>query len=352
METKEFLRRLTEGVGVSGHEHSLVDTVRQAMGPYAHRLEVDTMGNVIAVRHGEGGTGDEKVRVMLAAHLDEIGLMVAKVDDRGFLRLAEVGGFDPRVLVGQEVVVHGRRTLPGIIGIKPPHIMSDEERRKAPKLEELYVDIGLDGPAARSAVAVGDTITLGRKLVELHGDIVSGKALDDRAGVAALLEAMKRLAGMRHQADIYAVATVQEEVGLKGAITGTYGIRPHLGLAVDVGHAGPGLPEYESTELGKGPAIAIGANIHPKVHELLVATAKAQGIAYQDDVLPGPTGTDAWAMQISREGVPTGLLSIPLRYMHTSVETASLRDVIECGRLLAEVSARVDRALVEGLRWT
>jgi endoglucanase len=350
LETKEFLRRLSEGVGVSGYEHMLLDTVREGLSPYAHRLDTDAMGNCVAVRHGE--QEGERVRIMLAAHMDEIGLMVTKIDDKGFLRLAQVGGFDPRTLVGQEVVVHGRRALAGIIGIKPPHIMSDEERKKAPKLEELYVDIGLDATAAKASVRVGDTITLGRKFVELHADIVAGKALDDRAGVACLYECLRRLTKMRHAADVYAVATVQEEVGLKGALTGAYAIRPDVGLAVDVGHAGPGLPDHEATSLGKGPAIAMGANIHPKVYELLVSAAKQQGISYQDDVAPGATGTDAWSIQISREGVPTGLLSIPLRYMHTSVETASMRDIVECGRLMAEFCARVDRAFVEGLRWT
>lgn len=349
METKEFLRRLTEGVGVSGYEHGLVETIRQAMSPYASRIEVDAMGNCLAVREGQGP--GPRPKVMLAAHMDEIGLMVSKFEQGGFLRVVQIGGFDPRTLVGQEVVVHGRRDILGIIGIKPPHIMTDEDRKKAPKLDELFIDIGLDETAAKAAVSVGDVVTLKRRFVELHGDICAGKALDDRAGVAVLLECLKRLAALRHDADVYAVSTVQEEVGLKGALTGAYGIKPDVGVAIDVGHARPGLPEHEALDLGGGPAVAMGANIHPKLHALMVRTAKECGIKYQDDVSPAATGTDAWAIQISREGVPTALLSLPLRYMHTSVETGSLEDIRASGRLLAEFCARVDRALVEGLRW-
>ncbi len=348
LETKGFLRLLSEGVGVSGYEHGLVQTVRQAMSPYG-RVEVDGMGNCVAVREGEGP--GPRPKVMLAAHMDEIGLMVSSYEKGGFLRVVQVGGFDPRTLVGQEVVVHSQRDIPGIIGIKPPHIMTDEDRKKAPQLHELFVDVGLDEAAARAAVSVGDVVTLKRRFVELHGDIVAGKAMDDRACVAVLLECLKRLAALHHTADIYAVATVQEETGLKGAFTAAYGIKPDVGVAIDVGHAGPGLPEHEALDLGGGPAVAMGANIHPKLHALMIKTAKECGIKYQDDVSPGATGTDAWAIQVTREGIPTALLSLPLRYMHTSVETGSLEDVRASGRLLAEFCARVDRALVEGLRW-
>lgn len=349
LETKEFLRRLSEGVGVSGYERGLADVFRQAMSPYADRIEVDAMDNCLAVKEGQGPC--PRPKVMLAAHMDEIGLMVSRYEKGGFLRVVQVGGFDPRTLIGQEVTVHGRQDVPGIIGIKPPHIMTAEDRKKAPRLDELFIDIGMDEAAARAAVSVGDVVTLKRRFTELHGDICAGKAFDDRAGVASLLECLKRLAALRCDADVYAVATVQEENGFKGAFTGAYAIQPDVGVAIDVGHAGPGLPEHEALDLGGGPAIAMGANIHPKLHALMVDTAKECGIKYQDDVAPGATGTDAWAMQISREGVPTALLSLPLRYMHTSVETGSLDDIRAAGRLLAEFCARVDRALVEGLRW-
>ena len=350
LQTKELLRRLTEGAGVSGHEGGIGALVGEAFSPYAERVELDRLGNLVAVRGGCGPA--PRVGIMLAAHMDEIGLMVAKIEDNGYLRFAEVGGFDPRTLVGQEVVVHGRREVPGIIGIKPPHIMSAAERKKAAKLRELFVDCGYGAEAIGDLVAVGDTITLKRNMVELCGEVVAGKALDDRAGVAVLYECLRRLAALRHSADVYAVATVQEEITFAGAITGTYGLRPDVGVAVDVDHAGPGLPEHRDLELGKGPVIAMGPNIHPLLHELMVKTAKECGVAYQETVAPGQTGTDAWPMQVSRTGVATALVSIPLRYMHSSVETGSLQDVREAGRLLAEFCARVDRACVEGLRWS
>ncbi|MDP2873384.1 MAG: M42 family metallopeptidase [Bacillota bacterium] len=349
METKEFLRRLSEGVGVSGYEHGLHDLIREALAPYAGEFSTDALGNCVAVRRGCGE--EPRVSVMLAAHQDEIGLMVTKIDERGFLRVAQVGGFDPRVLVAQEVVVHGRRSLPGIIGMKPPHILTDEERKKAPKLEDLFIDIGLPAGEARETVQVGDVVTLNRAFTELHGGLVAGKSLDDRAGVAALLECLRRLQSLRHAADIYAVATTQEEVGLRGATTSAYGLHPDLAVAIDVCHAGPGLDEPGASELGKGPAVAVGANIHPKLRDLLLAVAADCGIPIQHEVSPGATGTDAWAINIARAGIPTALLSIPLRYMHTSVETAAMSDVVQTGRLLAEFCGRVDRALVEGLRW-
>jgi tetrahedral aminopeptidase len=349
LETKEFLRRLSEGAGVSGYEHGLHDLIREALGPYASEFNVDTLGNCIATRHGSGV--EPRISVMLAAHQDEIGLMVTKVDERGFLRVAQVGGFDPRTLVAQEVTVHGRRSLPGIIGMKPPHILSEEERKKAPKLEDLFIDIGLPVDQAREVVQVGDVVTLGRSFVELHGEIVAGKSLDDRAGVAALLECLRRLQSLNHAADVYAVATTQEEVGFEGATTSAYGLRPDVAVAIDVCHAGPGLEGPDPSELGKGPAVAVGANVHPKLRDLLLSVAADCGIPVQHEVAPGATGTDAWAINISRAGIPTALLSIPLRYMHTSVETASMRDVVATGRLLAEFCARIDRAAVEGLRW-
>jgi len=350
LETKEFLRRLSEGSGVSGYEGGLAGLVREGLSPYAGEVTSDALGNCIVLRSGSGP--DPRPKIMLAAHVDEIGLMVTKVEDRGFLRFSQIGGFDPRTLVAQEVTVHGRRPLRGIIGVKPPHILTDEERKKAPKLEELFIDVGYAEEEVRSLVQVGDVVTLAREFIELQGELVSGKSLDDRAGVVCLLECLRRLDGMRHDADVYAVATTQEEVGLRGATTGAFGVSPDLAVALDVCHAGPGLPEHDSTELGKGPAIAIGANIHPRIHELLVKVADDYNIPHQPEVAPGRTGTDAWAINITREGIPCGLIGLPLRYMHTSVETGSMADFVQAGRLLAEFCARVDWAFMEGLRWS
>src|SRR5690554_4631102 len=201
------------------------------------------------------GTGAEpRPKVMLAGHMDEIGLIITKIEKEGFLRFSTIGGFDQRVLLAQEVVVHGKEPLIGVIGAKPPHIQAPGEQSKAVKMEDLFIDVGFDSEdEAAKAVRVGDLVTLKRDVVDLQGSFMAGKSFDDRAGVAAILECFKTLAGMSHTADVYGVATVQEEVGLRGAVTSAYGIVPDLGIAIDVGFGdSPGLPESDTIKLGKG----------------------------------------------------------------------------------------------------
>jgi endoglucanase len=271
--------------------------------------------------------------------------MVLQVEE-GFLRFVPVGGFDPRVLLGQEVVVHARQDLPGIIGHRPPHVIPQEEREKPVPLEDLFIDVGLSAEQAREAVQTGDIVTLARPFIEFkakgNGRLVAGKALDDRAAVAVLILTLGALAGLRHTWDVYAVATVQEEVGVRGAITSTYGIAPDLGIAIDVTQGDtPGVSEAETVKLGGGPALGLGPNIHPAVHDRLAQTAKTHEIPYQVEPIPGGSGTDAWAIQVTRDGIPTGLIGLPLRYMHTVVETGSLADVERSARLLAHFIAEL-----------
>ena len=285
-----------------------------------------------------------------AAYLGEIGPMVTKID-KGFLRFTQVGGFDVRVLLGQEVLVHGQRPLPGIVGSRPPHVLPADERDKVIPMDELWIDVGLPEAEVNDLVQVGDLVTVTRTVVELKNNLVSGKAFDDRAAVVCIAEALRHLAAMKHGWDVYAVATVQEETGLKGAMTAAFGIAPDIGIAIDVGHGDmPGVPEADTLKLGKGPGIAFGPNIHPKLYEKLVAVAKANEIPYQVDPVPGATGTDAWAIQVTREGVPTALLDIPLRYMHTSVETLSTTDIERIGRLLALFIASLNGKTLEELK--
>jgi len=251
-----------------------------------------------------------------------------------------VGGFDPRVLLGQEVLVHGRQTLPGIIGSRPPHVLSQEERTRPVPLEEMFIDVGLSEQSAREVVQTGDVVTLHRSFLEFkakgNGRLVTGKALDDRAAVALLVLVLDALAGLRHTWDVYAVATVQEEVGLRGAITSAYGVAPDLAIAIDVTQGDtPGVSEVETMKVGGGPAIGFGPNIHPAVFDRLVQTAKTYEITHQIEPIPGASGTDAWAIQVTREGIPTGLVSLPLRYMHTVVETGALSDLERAARLLS-----------------
>ncbi len=349
MDVKTVLQQLSEASGVSGYEDEVRSIIAERMRELADEVRTDAMGNVIALRKGHTSSGSGP-SVMLAAHMDEIGLMVTAVE-KGFIRFTPVGGFDDRVLLGQEVVVHGRRSLPGIIGSRPPHVLPRQERGRVIPYDQLLIDVGLPPDEVPNLVRVGDLITVRRSFTELRNGLVTGKAFDDRACVVAILACLDALQGMRHAWDVYGVATVQEEVGLKGAMTSTFAITPTIGIALDVTFGNqPGVNSAETMELGKGPAIAFGPNIHPAIFERLEATAQAHEIPYQVEPIPAATGTDAWAMQVTRAGIPTGLLSIPLRSMHTSVETLSLKDVERAGRLLAHFIAELDEAFLDALK--
>lgn len=349
MDIASLLKRLSEAKGVSGYETEVREIVAQEFGRYADEVRTDKLGNVIALKRGEGV--EPRRRIMLAGHMDEIGLIVTKLE-KGFLRFTSVGGFDERILLGQEVTVHGRRDLPGIIGSRPPHVLPKEEREKIIPMDKLFIDVGVGEEELEHLVRVGDLVTIGRKFTQLQGDLVAGKALDDRAAVAAIAVCLEGLASTRHAWDVYAVATVQEEVGMRGAITSAYGLAPDVAIAIDVTFGDqPGVSEAETVKMGKGPAIGFGPNIHPKLHQTLVNTAKELEIPYQVEPIPGRSGTDAWVIQVTREGIPTALLSVPLRYMHTSVETLSLKDVERTGRLMAGFIGRLDEGFMEKLSW-
>jgi endoglucanase len=281
---------------------------------------------------------------MFAAHTDEIGLMVTGYNG-GFLRFARVGGVDVRTILGQEVVVHGRRPLPGIIASRPPHVVPAEERRRAIPIDELYIDVGLPEARLRAEVRIGDLVSMRRDVLELAEGYLAGKAFDDRAGVVSLARCLELLAGMRHEWDVYAVATTQEEVGLFGAMVAAFGVAPDLAIAVDVGFGKqPGVADDEAIAMDGGPAVALGPNIHPLLYERLVETARAHELKHQIEPAPGATGTDAWAIQVAREGIPSALLSIPLRYMHTTVETVCVKDIERTARLMALTIAGLDEA--------
>lgn len=335
MDIAHLLRDLSQASGVSGYEEGARAVVRQAFGPYASTMRQDALGNLIAWREGQRADGAPRRSIMLAAHMDEIGLMVTAIE-QGFLRFARVGGVDVRTILGQEVIVHGARDVPGVIGSRPPHVLPREEMNRPIPLENMLIDVGLPAEKIASLIHVGDVITLRREVLELGESYISGKAFDDRAGVVALAVCLETLSAMKHEWDVYAVATTQEEVGLRGAMTSAYGVAPDIALVVDVGFgAQQGVAEHESTAMDGGPSIAMGPNIHPLVHARLVKTAEDHEIPHQLDVAAGHTGTDAWAVQVAREGIPSGLLSIPLRYMHTSVETACIRDLARTGRIMA-----------------
>ncbi len=345
--TFDLLKELTELPGIAGHEEAIRAWLVELLTPLTDEVRTDALGNVIALKRGTGGAGE---RLMLAAHMDEIGLVVTK-RERGFLRFATIGGINGRVLPSQEVIVHGRRDLPGIIASRPPHVLPAESRKENIPSHELFVDVGLSEAELAETVSVGDVISIRRETIQLGKEKATGKAFDNRACLVALILTLHHLQKSLHAWDIYAVATVQEEIGLRGAITSTYGVAPDVGIALDVTFAvQPGATSDETVAWDKGAAIGLGPNIHPKLHEMLVETAKSQEIPYVVEVLPGSSGTDAWAMQVTQAGIPTGLLSIPIRSMHTPGETIVLRDIERTARLLAAFAARLDGETLDTLR--
>jgi len=348
MDTATVVRELVEARGASGYEAEVREVVKRLFGEFAHEVRVDAMGNLIALRKGEGSSGDRPC-VMLAAHMDEIALMVTRME-KGFLQCTQIGGFDPRVLFGQEVVVHGSRELPGLVVSIPPHFTDPSEREKPVPLDKLSIDVGLPPEEVHAAVHVGDIVTLRGRFIPLTGGYVAGKSLDDRAAVAAIALCLEELTRRRHSWNVFAVATVQEEASMAGAVTGAYGIDPTIAIAVDVTFGmQPGLSPSETVKMDGGPSIAIGPNFHPVLIERLIAAAAALEIPHQTEVMAGASGTDAWAIQVSRGGVPCGLLGIPVRSMHTPVETVCLRDIERTAKLLAEFVARLMPGFEDGL---
>jgi putative aminopeptidase FrvX len=330
-----LLKRLTETPGVAGREEQVRRLVIEELKPLVDDIKVDALGNVVAFKKGKTDR-----RVMLAAHMDEIGFMVRYIDERGFLRVQPLGGFDPRVLVAQRVLVHtaGGAALRGVLtpASKPIHLLGDE-KPATPKLEEFYVDLGLTGEQVRQQVSLGDSITLDRTL-ERVGDRVISKALDDRSGVFTMIEALRKLG--KHQVNVLAVATVQEEVGLRGAQTSAYSVQPDVAIALDTTLAvdTPGMPETESvTRLGEGVAIKMfDSSFIPnyKLVRHLRDVAEKHAVRHQLEILPRG-GTDAGAMQRARAGAAAITISIPSRYVHTVNEMADLGDLDAASTLLA-----------------
>ena len=332
MKTLALLKELCQSAGPSGRENDIRQRIADHWQPLTDEIKTDALGNLIAIKHG---CGEKRRSIMVAAHMDEIALIVTGIAGE-FLRIHILGGVDRRVILGSEVSVHGRRTLPGVIGSRPPHLLAQEDRDKIPPWREIFVDVGLTEDEIRKWVRIGDTITIKQPLRELKNKRVAGKALDNRASVVAMTIALERLQQHLHSWDVIAVATIQEEIGLVGATTSAYGIAPDLAIAIDVTFA----KQYNDNDSGafqidKGPTIGIGPNLHPSIVKRLQQTADKNEIPTLLEPLSGSSGTDAWAIQVAREGIPTGLLSIPVRYMHQPVETASLNDITRTGRLLS-----------------
>lgn len=348
MNIKDLLRDLCAANSVSGSEKNINDKIQSIFSKYADKISVDSLGNVIILKKGENNYS--KLKIMVASHLDEIGLMVKSIEENGFIKFTNIGGIDSRTLLGQEITIHGKKDLFGVIISKPPHLQDESESNKVMEMDELYIDLGYSYEKVKEYVNIGDVITINRELIELNGNRVACKSLDDKAGIASLYECIKELNKMKHEADVYFVCTVQEEEGMRGAYTSAYGINPDIGIAVDVGFgATPEISRKNTIVLGHGPGITIGGNIHPKLRKEIINIAKEYNVPYQHEVFPESTGTDASAIQITRQGIPTLCLSIPLRYMHTSVEVVDMKDIKNTGKLLAYFISLISNDNLEGL---
>ncbi|MEE1224557.1 MAG: M42 family peptidase [Clostridia bacterium] len=338
---RKLIKQLSDLRGISGFEYRLNNEIKKMLEPYADEVKTDALGNVIAIKR----CGKKNApSVMVEAHCDEIGLMVTSVTKEGFITFANVGGVDPRILPSLEVTVHGRRDIFGVVGIKPAHLLEDG---KSVKIRDMAIDTGLSADEVKELVSVGDSITIAQSVGKIGSRQWSGKTLDDRASLAAVIQLMKNLKNVQLFADVYAVAAVQEEVGCRGGKVAAYGINPTMAIAIDVTHGITPDNSDGAFELGSGAVVAVGPNIHPMLSKRLFETAKKHKIKTETEVEGGDTGTDAWEMQVAADGIPTALLSIPLKYMHTSVETLAVSDV----EAVTELLENFIKELEEDISW-
>lgn len=330
MTLAETLEKLSNACGVAGREDEVRSLMKEMFRPYVDEVLEDKLGNVIGVKRGREKNSPS---IMLAAHMDEVGLLVKNITDKGFLQFAKIGGIDDRILIAQRVLVHtSKRSIPGVIGSRPPHIMKEDEKKKVVEADQLFIDVGAEDKEKAEAlgIRVGDPVSFDIKFTRVGEDTVIGKAFDDRVGCAVLVETLRRIG--ETDCTVYAVGTIQEEVGLRGATTAAFKIYPDVGLAIDVTVAGdvPGVKEVEAPiKMRKGPSLTVadyGLITHPKVLRWLIDTAEENKIPYQLEAgLPGTT--DAAKISLTREGVPSGVISIPTRYIHSPASLLSLTDV-------------------------
>ncbi len=334
----ELLRQLVEMSGIAGREDRVRKLVIDQLKPLVDELRTDQMGNVIAIKRGTGkAPASGRKKMMLSAHMDEIGFVVSYIDDKGFLRIQPLGGFDPRTLMAQRVTVMGKVDLPGVIGSKPVHILTEEEKKKHLDIKDYFIDLGLPKAKVDELVQIGDPVTMHRKM-EALGDNVTCKTMDDRVGVYCMIEAVRK--AKKSPADLYVVCSTQEEVGLRGATAAASGIEPDVGIAIDVTLANdvPGAGGAdEISRLGDGTSLGLLNGLHisnPKLVARFIELAEKKKILYQRDVMP-KGGTDAGGIQKARGGPAVFTLSIPCRYVHTTVEMVNLADVQATIDLLA-----------------
>lgn len=344
-ESFRFLQALVAAPSPSGYEQPAQRVFRSYVSPFAH-VSQDVMGNVFGRIQGEGA---DLPKVMLVGHSDEIGFQVRYLDDKGFIYFGAIGGVDAHLTPGQRVHIHGRNgSITGVIGKKPIHLMEPKDRETVVKLDNQYIDIGAaDKKEAEQLVRVGDPITFAVSLERLQGDRVTSRGFDDKAGSFVVAEVLRQVAAadVKPRVDLYGVSSVQEEVGLRGGTTSCYSVNPDIGICVEVDFS-TDQPDVErkhngDVAVGSGPILPRGANINPALFDLLSDTAASEEIPVQFTGIPRATGTDANVMQISRGGVATALVKIPLRYMHTPVEVLSLADLDHAVKLIVAALYRI-----------
>lgn len=344
-----FLKQLLSAPGLSGFEDPVRDIIKDAWTPLTDELLVSKLGSLHGLKQGYGDKPRRKV--MLSAHMDAIGMMVTAIQD-GLLRFTQIGGIDPRILPGQLVTVHGKRNLPSIV-VQPPAFLLPEEAGTGPiEMQYLLIDTGLHPSEVNDLVRVGDVISFAQPPLELSGSTVSGHTLDNRVSVAAVTICLEMLQRRRHDWDVWAVASSQEEVSLGGAFTSPVVIQPDMAIVIDVGFAkGPGSSDWSCMPLGKGIGIGWGPNAHPALYNATKDKAEELEIPYERELMPRMSGTDAMGIQVVESGIPCVVLGIPLRYMHTPVETVSLKDIKRAGRLMAEFITDLTPDFMDKITW-
>lgn len=332
MNIVQVLEELCSCTAPSGFEAPAAQTASRLLAPLVDEVKVDRMGNLIGVRRC-GKTGAKKL--LLDAHLDEIGLLVTGVEE-GFLRFRAIGGVDSRMLPNREVWVLTDPPIPGVVTCQPPHLHDGEAENKSIPISELFLDVGLSQTQAEAQIPVGTPVVYRGSCFPLGKDQICGKALDDRSCFVVLMRTMELLAEKDLDVDVYVMGSTREEISAVGAKVGAWAVQPDCCVAVDVTHGRtPDGPAEKTFVLGKGPAIGVGPNMTRWMSQRLLNRAKEREIPYQQEIMTGHTGTNGWEMQISREGVATAVLSLPLKYMHTPIETLSLRDLEQTAALLA-----------------
>jgi endoglucanase len=346
-----FLKSLISVSGLSGHEAPVARLIEEKWHTLVDKTSLSRVGSLHGLKNGSGK--HPRPSVMIAAHMDAIGMMVSHVES-GFLRITNLGGIDVRVLPGAQVTVHASNgeELPAVIVMPPARFLPDSAGDGALEIKYLLVDTGLTPREVGKKVRVGDLVSFANEPMELAGDVISGHTLDNRASIAALTVCLEELQGKPHKWDVWAVATVQEETSYLGAYSSAFDLHPQIAIAVDVTFAkGPGANGWQTHPLGKGVGLCLGPNMHPFLHKQLTELADKLEIPWFLEVAPVHSGTDAFPIQVTAEGIPTALVDFPIRYMHMPVESASVKDIQRTGRLLAEFVASLEENFLEKIIW-